>query len=142
MPGSDDSGHPPRLVVAVGEAAGVVVGDRDRLRVLPNADAAGAVLDEELPRLTTGWRVLAVGSGPEVRAVRAAALARGAVGEEVSVLVRGDEADVTVRCGVCHATTGARVGEALDCPACGTALAVTDHESAVHGAVLGAPRPR
>ncbi|HEY2192373.1 MAG TPA: dimethylamine monooxygenase subunit DmmA family protein [Actinomycetospora sp.] len=143
MAGSDDSGHARRLVVVVGHVADADrYRDGDRLCVLRDAADAGALLDAELPRLGTGWRVLAVGTGPDVRAVRAAALARGALAEEVSVRVLDDGAQVRVHCGVCHHGAQARAGDVLECPGCGTALVVTDHESRVHGAVLGAPGVR
>ena len=141
-------GSAPRLVLAVGEAACALATrrcrDGDRYRVLGDAHDAGAVLDAELARLTTGWRLLAVGSGRDVRAVRAAALARGALDEEVVVcaLDAGDVThdDVRVHCGACHHGFDARVGEERPCPGCGVDLLVTDHDSRTHGAVLGAPR--
>jgi predicted RNA-binding Zn-ribbon protein involved in translation (DUF1610 family) len=149
-------GGPPVLVLAVGAGTGAVAGAdavaaglrraADRLRVLGDADDAGAVLDAELPRLTTGWRVLAVGTGRDVRAVRAAALARGALDEEVMTWAldggtdAGPGADVRVHCGACHHRFDARAGEQRPCPGCGVDLVVTDHESRTHGAVLGAPR--
>jgi predicted RNA-binding Zn-ribbon protein involved in translation (DUF1610 family) len=133
-------------VLAVGAAADPVAAGScrpgDRYRLLGDADDAGAVLDAELPRLSTGWRVLAVGSAPDARAVRAAALARGALDEEVVVwaLDAGDE--VRVHCGACHHRFDARAGEQRPCPGCGVDLVVTDHDSRVHGTVLGAPRVR
>jgi ribosomal protein S27AE len=140
-------GCAPHLVLAVGEAADAVAArrrrDGDRHRVLRDADEAGAVLDAELPRLTTGWRVLAVGTGRDVRAVRAAALARGALCEEVTVwALDPDDAAVRVHCGACHHRFDARAGDQRPCPGCGVEVTVTDHDSRVHGAVLGAPRVR
>jgi len=145
-PGPAGPGRAPVLVLAVGEAAEAVAADRcgpgDRYRVLGDADDAGAVLDAELPRLHTGWRVLAVGSGRDVRAVRAAALARGALDEEVTVRALGTGDVIRVHCGACHHRFDARAGEQRPCPGCGVALVATDHESRTHGAVLGAPRVR
>ncbi len=149
-----EPGRPPRLVLAVGAPADARAADRrrdgDRRRRLDDAQEAGAVLDAELPRLATGWRVLVVGTGRDVATVRAAALARGALDEEVEgcVLEGGDlehgdlggGEEVRVHCGVCHHRFGARVGDLPDCPGCGAALVVTDHDSRTHGAVLGAPR--
>jgi predicted RNA-binding Zn-ribbon protein involved in translation (DUF1610 family) len=152
MPGPGD---PPVLVLAVGAGAEVVAATGphrpgDRHRVLGHADDAGAVLDAELPRLTTGWRVLTVGTGRDVRAVRADALARGALDEEITTwaLDAGPDTgpdsrtdtDVRVHCGACHHRFDARAGEQRPCPGCGVDLVVTDHESRTHGAVLGAPR--
>jgi dimethylamine monooxygenase subunit C len=149
-PGPGGPGPAPLLVLAVGDAAGALAAGRcpdgDRRRVLGVADDAGAVLDAELPLLTTGWRVLAVGIGRDVRTVRAAALARGALDEEVTVWLLDSDtdtdmgADVRVYCGACHHRFDARAGEHRPCPGCGVDLAVTDHESRTHGAVLGAPR--
>ena len=141
-------GGPPVLALAVGAGAEALAASTgphravDRLRVLGDADDAGAVLDVELPRLTTGWRVLAVGTGRDVRAVRAAALARGALDEEVTTWAVGADSgtDVRVHCGACHQWFDARAGEQRPCPGCGVALVVTDHDSRTHGAVLGAPR--
>jgi dimethylamine monooxygenase subunit C len=140
-------GRAPLLVLAVGEAAdAVAAADHcqvgDRRRVLGDAEEAGAVLDAELPHLPTGWRVLAVGSPRDVRVVRAAALARGALDEEVTVRAPDADDDSRVHCGACHHRFDARAGEPRPCPGCGVDLVVTDHESRVHGAVLGAPRVR
>ena len=148
-PGPGGPGPAPLLVLAVGTAAADVAarwcGHVDRLRVLGDAADAGAVLDAELPRLTAGWRVLAVGSGRDVRTVRAAALARGALDGEVVAYALDAGDDVRVHCGACHHRFDARLG-ARDsstprrCPGCGVDLVVTAHDSRVHGAVLGAPR--
>ncbi|NMO89352.1 hypothetical protein [Actinomycetospora sp. TBRC 11914] len=144
MPGPDVSGPPPRLVLAVGERAGAAAAERcaarDRVRVVVSADDAATVLDAELPRLTTGWRIVGVGTTADAAAVRAAALARGALGEEVTVWPLDDSWRVRVHCGVCHHQGESRRDALAACPACGTALAVSDQESRVHGAVLGVPR--
>jgi tRNA(Ile2) C34 agmatinyltransferase TiaS len=132
-------------VLAVGPGAATAAatgsGDGDRVHVLRDATEAPAVLDAELARLTTGWRIVAVGTTPDAAAVRAAALARGALSEEVTVRALDDGSRVRVHCGVCHHHTDARRRQRLRCPGCGTTLEVTDHDSPVHGAVLGAPRP-
>ena len=51
-----------------------------------------------------------------------------------------DAAAERVHCGVCHHRFDARAGEHRLCPGCGVDLLATDHDSRVHGAVLGAPR--
>ncbi len=144
-------GAPPHLVLAVGERARGLAedlcGGSDRCFVLADPDEAGAVLDAELARLPTGWRVLAVGADRDVRVVRAAALARGALDEEVTALALDVDEDPVacrprrVHCGRCHHRFDAvaAVGDALRCPGCASALVVAPHHSRTHGAFLGAP---
>ncbi|MCD2194808.1 hypothetical protein LQ327_15660 [Actinomycetospora endophytica] len=144
-------GPAPHLVLAVGTRARTVAEelrrDSDRYRALDAADDAGPVLDEELARLSTGWRVLAVGLERDVLIVARAALARGALDEEITVLaVDQHDGDGTrrlrrVHCGHCHhqADLDAAVGDVLPCPGCGEPLSVTDHRSRIHGASLGVP---
>ncbi|MDL5158301.1 dimethylamine monooxygenase subunit DmmA family protein [Actinomycetospora termitidis] len=125
----------PHLVLAV-DGAEVRPGPHERVREL-SPDEAGAVLDDELPRLTTGWRLRIVGTPRAGLLVRAAALARGALDEEITVEAVGDDGR-TVFCAHCHhvfPTAGRSVG----CPACELALVVDDHVSPRHGAHLGVP---
>lgn len=140
----------PHLVVVTGDGAGAATAllrDRpaghDRWCATPDAVAPA------LSELVTGWRVLAVGPERDVAAVRSAALAAGALDEEV-VLVATDAADpqgTRVRplfCGACHHRFDARVavGDPVDCPSCRAALTVAAHHSRRHGAFLGAPTGR
>ena len=111
--------------------------DGDRVREL-EVGQAEAVLDEELAHLTTGWRLRIVGPEREVLLIRAAALARGALDEEITTAVTAT-GDVTVYCAHCHHTFPT-AGAAARCPGCGTDLVVADHRSARHGASLGEPR--
>jgi dimethylamine monooxygenase subunit C len=148
-------GPAPHLVLAVGARARAVAQDLcrdgDRYRTLAVADDAGPVLDEEFARLPTGWQVLAVGIERDVSSVRAAALARGALDEEVTVLALdvGDDRDDPdacrprrIHCGYCHRRfdTDAAVGDLLRCPGCNQPLTVAAHHSRTHGTSLGAPR--
>jgi dimethylamine monooxygenase subunit C len=137
----------PHLVLAVGDAAGLaeqLCRTGDRFRVLADADDAGSVLDAELARLPTGWRIRVVGTGREVAIVRAAALARGALDEEVTVRTVGGDGRRRLHCGHCHhrSDTAAVVGSTIGCPGCGEPLTVTDHRSRTHGASLGVPTVR
>jgi dimethylamine monooxygenase subunit C len=90
-----------------------------------------------LARLTTGWRLRITGPERAVLLLRAAALAHGALDEEITTVVTS-AADRTVHCAHCHhrfPTTGA----AARCPGCGLELDVADHLSRRHGAYLGTP---
>lgn len=137
----------PHLVVAVGaDAAETARGlMRDRDRRLPD----GTDVPAALSRLVTGWRVLAVGPEREVQAVRAAALASGALDDEI-VLVptdAGDPEETRERrlfCGACHRRFDACValGDPVACPGCRAALTVAPHHSRRHGAFLGVPAGR
>lgn len=111
-----------------------------------------ATVAGELARLTTGWRVLAVGRERDVLAVRAAALAAGALDAEIT-LVPTDVRDVDDRmstrvrlvfCGACHRRFDARVAvrDHLACPGCRAVLTVAAHHSRRHGAFLGVPAGR
>jgi hypothetical protein len=141
-------GPAPHLVLAVGAPAQALAGDLcragDRLRTLADADDAGAVLDAELARLPTGWRVLAIGIERDARTVRAAALARGALAEEITVLALDDAEARRVYCGLCHDRfdADAAVGDLVRCPGCDRPLTVAAHHSPTHGAFLGAPGVR
>jgi dimethylamine monooxygenase subunit C len=129
----------PHLVVGATDLA------RPHDRVLP----PGADLATELSRLVTGWRVLAVGPERDVQAVRAVALATGALDEEIVLVPTDlDPADDLVGtrvrrlfCGACHHRFDARVavGDPVACPACRAALGVTEHHSRRHAAFLAVP---
>jgi dimethylamine monooxygenase subunit C len=138
---------PPHLVIAVGDATGLAERScrpGDRFRALADAADAGALLDAELARLSTGWRVLAVGTERDVGLVRAAALARGALDEEITVRTTAGDGGRRLHCGHCHRSsdTDAGVGETVGCPGCGERLVVTAHRSRTHGADLGVPTVR
>lgn len=149
-----ESGPAPRVVVSIGDAdAAPLLRPGDRHRHLDTAGEAGAALDAELAAVRTGWRVLAVGTERDAQRVRAAALARGALDAEITVVavdVPVDAGDAVVEgarlravhCAVCHHRFDARaaVGDAVGCPACGRELAVAGHHSRTHAAFLGAPR--
>src|ERR1700712_34079 len=119
-------GGPPVLALAVGAGAEALAASTgphravDRLRVLGDADDAGAVLDVELPRLTTEWR----GGGGG---------GRGGGGGGAAGRARPPAAPP-------HNGSAAGGAGRRPCPDCGVALVVTDHDSRTHGAVLGAPR--
>ncbi len=145
----------PHLVVSVGDDAARVardlLRDGDRHRPVSGATDLADVVDAELSTVVTGWRVLAIGPERDVQAVRAAALARGALDAEI-VLVPTDAAsddaeEVRVRalfCGACHRRFEARaaIGEPVACPGCHAALAVARHHSRRHGAFLAEPTGR
>ncbi|WP_018332147.1 dimethylamine monooxygenase subunit DmmA family protein [Actinomycetospora chiangmaiensis] len=108
-------------------------------------DAAAVDPDDvgpTLARLTTGWRLRIVGPEREVLLLRAAALAHGALDEEITTEITTEVLGTGVRtvyCAACHhpfPTTGT----AARCPGCGTDLDVADHVSRRHGAFLGVPR--
>ncbi|MER5671810.1 dimethylamine monooxygenase subunit DmmA family protein [Pseudonocardia alni] len=140
-------GDAPHLVVVAGSAPDPGLGPADRLVRLPTGGDAASLLDRELATLVTGTRILVTGPETVVQAVRAAALHRGALDEEL-VLVPTDVADPTrdrtVHCGHCHhrVVVHADVGDAVACPGCRLVLHVAGHHSRRLGAFLGAPTPQ
>ncbi|MBN9792799.1 hypothetical protein DMP17_30045 [Pseudonocardia sp. TMWB2A] len=137
-------GDAPHLVVVAGSAPDPGLGPDDRLVRLPTGGDTESLLDRELATPVTGTRILVTGPESVVQAVRAAALHRGALDEEL-VLVPTDVADPTrdrtVHCGHCHhrVVVHADVGDAVACPGCRLVLHVAAHHSRRLAAFLGAP---
>ncbi|MBN9733612.1 MULTISPECIES: dimethylamine monooxygenase subunit DmmA family protein [unclassified Pseudonocardia] len=144
-------GPAPHLVVTVGGAAAPEVRPQDRLVEIAPGAATGDRLGIELAGVTTGWRILVTGPELEVQEVRSAALARGALDEELllvptDVTGTGDAAVEGVRrravhCGHCHVrfVSETAPGDALGCPGCRSELVVAHHHSRTHAAFLGVP---
>ncbi|WP_226362316.1 dimethylamine monooxygenase subunit DmmA family protein [Pseudonocardia sp. ICBG1142] len=145
--GPAERGGSPHLVVVCGSAPAPDLGPADRLVRLPAGADAATLLDRELATLVTGTRILVTGPEALVQAVRAAALHRGALDEEL-VLVPTDVAHATrertVHCAHCHqhVVVHAAVGDAVACPGCRVVLHVAGHHSRRLGAFLGAPTPQ
>ncbi|MEJ8281671.1 dimethylamine monooxygenase subunit DmmA family protein [Pseudonocardia spirodelae] len=140
------AGRAPHLVVVAAPAPVPPLRAGDRCARLAAGADPGALLDRELARLVTGWRILVVGTEARAQEVRAAALARGARDDEL-VLTPTDLADTArdriVSCGHCHHRFTARAdpGDALGCPGCGLVVHLAAHFSRRLAAWLGAPTP-
>ncbi|GAA4973982.1 dimethylamine monooxygenase subunit DmmA family protein [Pseudonocardia tropica] len=145
-PGPGTRSDAPHLVVVAGSVPVPGLRPTDRLVRLPAGGDAATLLDRELATLPTGTRILVTGPETVVQSVRAAALHRGALDEEL-VLVPTDAADATrdrtVHCGHCHhrVVVHADVGDAVVCPGCRLVLLVAGHHSRRLAAYLGAPTP-
>ncbi|WP_406689742.1 dimethylamine monooxygenase subunit DmmA family protein [Saccharopolyspora sp. ID03-671] len=102
------------------------------------ADEVVDALDEQLGRARVGWRLMLAGPEADVLALRARALAAGAVDEEVRCHVTSRER-LRVHCAHCTAETPvtAPPGSRTTCSGCGHPLHIYSHLSRHRGSYLG-----